>query len=112
MDIFERPWGHYEVISLESNYQIKKLVVLPGEELSYQSHKYRAEHWLVVEGVPTVTLDGVKREVSPGESVFVEVGQKHRISNFTTSKISIIEIQFGDYLGEDDIVRYSDNYGR
>ena len=112
MRIFERPWGHYEVITLENNYQIKKLVVLPGEELSYQSHKHRAEHWLVVEGVATVTLDGVTREVTPGMSVFVDIEQKHRISNFTAGKVSIIEIQYGDYLGEDDIVRYSDNYGR
>jgi len=110
--MFERPWGHYEVLALESNYQIKKLVVLPGQELSYQSHEHRAEHWLVVEGVATVTLDEVKREVTPGMSVFVNVGQKHRISNFTAGRVSIIEIQFGDYLGEDDIVRYSDNYGR
>lgn len=112
MSIFKRPWGHYEVISLANNYQIKKLVVSPGEELSYQSHEHRAELWLVVEGEATVTLKDTKSVVRPGEHVYVGVREKHRISNFTENLVIIIELQFGEYLGEDDIMRYSDNYGR
>ena len=103
MSIFKRPWGHYEVINLAKNYQIKKLVVSPGEELSYQSHEHRAELWLVVEGEATVTLIDTKSVVRPGEHVYVGVGERHRISNFTENLVIIIELQFGEYLGEDEI---------
>ncbi|MGI9578507.1 MAG: phosphomannose isomerase type II C-terminal cupin domain [Microthrixaceae bacterium] len=112
LDYDERPWGNYTVLSDEPDHKVKRIVVHPGKRLSYQTHARRAEHWYVVEGVATVTLDGVDREVRAGESVDVGVGTAHRCSNQGDEDVVFIEIQTGDYFGEDDIVRLEDDFGR
>jgi mannose-6-phosphate isomerase-like protein (cupin superfamily) len=93
-------------------YKVKRIEVLPGKRLSYQRHAQRAEHWMVVEGAARVTLDGVEIEVNAGETIDVKVGAAHRVENPGAQTLVFIEIQRGDYLGEDDITRLSDDYGR
>ena len=108
-----RPWGRFD--SLESNdgsYQVKKITVNPGEKLSIQSHEYRAEHWIVVEGTAHVTCDDKTFPVSRNESTYIPLGAIHSLENKQIDKLILIEVQIGSYLGEDDIVRYKDNYGR
>lgn len=107
-----RPWGWFEVIFKGRNYQVKRLHVYPGEELSLQSHKFRAENWVVVEGIATVTLAAQTKEIRVNESVFIKAGEKHSLMNKTESELVVVEVQVGEYLGEDDIVRYSDKYRR
>jgi len=111
-EIVERPWGTYQTIVRGDTYQVKRIVVFPKSQLSLQSHNHRSEHWTVVEGEGTVTLGEEKIQVKKDDSVFIAVKQKHRMSNFTDSPMTFIEVQNGDYLGEDDIVRYEDIYGR
>ncbi len=109
----ERPWGSYTVLDDEmSDHKVKRIVVAPGKRLSYQSHTRRAEHWFFVSGRATVILDDVAREVGPGDSVDVAVGEKHRVENHTDAPVVFIEVQTGTYFGEDDIVRYKDDFGR
>lgn len=108
----ERPWGSYTVLDTAPDHQIKRLVVRPGTRLSYQRHARRAEHWHVVSGVATVTLEGVEVELAPGESVDIAVGQAHRCENRGAVDVVFIEVQTGDYFGEDDIVRLEDDFGR
>jgi mannose-1-phosphate guanylyltransferase / mannose-6-phosphate isomerase len=108
-----RPWGSYEVLNEEGRaFKIKRIKVNPGKKLSYQMHHHRAEHWVVVEGVATVTLDDKQRVLNTGESVDIRVGQKHRLENAGKTVLEIIEVQMGEYLEEDDIVRFDDEYGR
>lgn len=107
-----RPWGTYEVIKESANFKIKKIVVLPNSSLSLQSHKFRSEHWIVTSGVATVRNGTKTTLLHVGESTFIPCGEQHRLSNDTDEKVIIIEIQIGSYLGEDDIIRYEDNYGR
>ncbi len=107
-----KPWGAYRVLDLGARYQVKWLDVKPGMRLSYQSHEHRAEHWTVVEGTATVTLDDEILQLSRGEHVYIHVQSKHRLENRGTEMLRIVEVQTGDYLGEDDIVRYEDDYGR
>jgi mannose-1-phosphate guanylyltransferase/mannose-6-phosphate isomerase len=107
-----KPWGAYRVLDLGSRYQVKWLDVKPGARLSYQSHEHRSEHWTVVNGTATVTLDGQKREVPRGEHVYIPVRGKHRLENQGGVMLRVVEVQSGDYLGEDDILRYEDDYGR
>jgi len=107
-----RPWGSWHVLDEGEGYKVKRIVVEPGRRLSYQRHERRAEHWFVVSGTATCTLDGETVVVSPGETVDVPVGQAHRIANEGDQTVVIIEIQRGSYTGEDDIVRLEDDYGR
>jgi mannose-6-phosphate isomerase len=111
--IEERPWGSYEILSDdESHSKVKYLTVHPGRRLSYQSHAHRAEHWVVVQGTAEVLLDDVTHLVGVGEAIDVPVGAKHRCSNPGDVDLVFVEVQRGDYFGEDDIVRYEDDFGR
>ncbi len=107
-----KPWGAYRVLDPGDTYQVKWLDVKPGKRLSYQSHEHRAEHWTVVMGTATVTLNDEVLEVPCGEHVYIPVKSKHRLENQGQEMLRLIEVQSGDYLGEDDIVRYEDDYGR
>ena len=107
-----RPWGWFESISMGERFQVKRIVVKPGGILSLQSHKYRAEHWVVVEGTAKVTIGEKVEYVSENQSVYVPLGVIHRLENSGTENITLIEVQTGSYLGEDDIVRHEDVYAR
>jgi mannose-6-phosphate isomerase len=108
----ERPWGNFQVLDEGAGYKVKRIVVLPGKRLSYQKHAERSEHWMVVAGRGTVTLDGRQTPVVIGQTVDVPEGTAHRIENPGDQNLVFIEIQRGSYLGEDDIVRLQDDYGR
>ena len=110
--LVRRPWGEYEVLSAGGGYKVKRISVSPGGKLSLQSHRRRSEHWTTVAGAMTITIDGREFAMPAGESCFVPAGAKHRMANDTDSEAAIIEVQIGDYLEEDDIVRYEDIYGR
>jgi mannose-6-phosphate isomerase-like protein (cupin superfamily) len=107
-----RPWGSFHVLDEQPGFKVKRIVVIPGGRLSLQNHKHRGEHWTVVRGVVTATVNDTVFELSTQESIDVPRGAKHRLENFGKEPVEIIEIQFGDYLGEDDIVRYEDAYNR
>lgn len=108
-----RPWGHYKVLEEEQNtFKIKRITVNQGKKLSYQLHHHRSEHWIVVKGMAKVTVDGEDKFVRSGESIFFREGQKHRLENPGKVPLEIIEVQMGQYLEEDDIVRFDDEYGR
>ena len=107
-----RPWGNYESIDNGDRYQVKRIVVNPGARLSLQMHHHRAEHWIVVTGTAKVTRDEEVTLLSENESTYIPLGVKHRLENPGTIPLEIIEVQSGSYLGEDDIVRYQDEYGR
>ena len=108
----ERPWGWYESISEETGNKVKRIHVHPGQKLSLQKHAQRAEHWVVVLGRARVTLDDAEFDLEPGQHCDIAVGQVHRLANLTEQALEIVEVQFGAYLGEDDIVRLQDDYGR
>lgn len=108
----ERPWGNYTVLSDEDDHKVKRIVVKPGNRLSYQTHARRAEHWYVVSGTATVTLDGELVTVPAGEAVDIGLGTPHRVANQADEDLVFIEVQIGDYFGEDDIVRLEDDYDR
>jgi mannose-6-phosphate isomerase len=109
----ERPWGSYTVLDdAEPDHKVKQIVVSPGKRLSYQTHKFRAEHWFIVRGPAIVTLNGVEREMVAGESIDIAIGDAHRCENRGSEPVLFIEVQTGTYFGEDDIVRLSDDYGR
>lgn len=107
-----RPWGNYERLDLDEGYQVKRITVAPGGVLSLQKHRHRAEHWVVVRGEVEVTIDGDVRLLSPGQSAYVPLGAIHRLANRRAEPAVLIEVQTGDYLGEDDIVRLEDAYNR
>ena len=107
-----RPWGRYTVLGEGDNYKMKKIVVLPSGRLSLQMHYHRSEHWIVVAGTAEVTIGEEVKMVREGESVFIPKTVKHRLANPGKVQLEIIEVQNGDYLGEDDIVRFEDVYGR
>jgi|SRR5712691_5709042 len=108
----ERPWGSFTILDEAHGYKVKRIEVLPRKRLSYQKHARRAEHWTVVCGTARLTLDGVESLVRPGETADVPVGAAHRVENPGDETLVFIEIQRGDYLGEDDIVRIQDDFGR
>ncbi|MCW5961816.1 MAG: phosphomannose isomerase type II C-terminal cupin domain [Pyrinomonadaceae bacterium] len=108
----ERPWGSFTVLDKGEGYQVKRLEVLPGKRLSYQKHAHRSEHWFVTQGTAKVTLDGDEVFVRKGESVDIALGMAHRVENPESDLLIFIEVQQGDYLGEDDIVRIEDDFGR
>jgi mannose-1-phosphate guanylyltransferase len=107
-----RPWGKYDLIDNGEGYQVKRITVKPGAKLSVQMHHHRAEHWVVVSGTATVTNGDKTFRLYKNESTYIPVGIVHALENRGTSLLEIIEIQSGSYLGEDDIVRFQDNYGR
>ena len=108
-----RPWGSYTVLEEESDsFKIKRIEVAPGARLSLQSHRKRSEHWVVVSGTATVTNGDEIVTVQKNQSTYIPIGAKHRLENKGTEPLHIVEIQVGEYLGEDDIQRYEDNYGR
>ena len=107
-----RPWGSYTVLEDGAIYKIKRVTVKPGERLSLQLHHHRSEHWVVVSGTAEVELNGETRFLRKGESTFVHSGMKHRLKNPGLLPLEVIEVQLGDYLEEDDIVRFDDEYGR
>ena len=107
-----RPWGSYETVDLGERYQVKRIVVKPGGRLSLQMHHHRAEHWIIVSGTARVTRGEEEFVLSENESTYIPLGTVHRIENPGNIPLEFIEVQSGSYLGEDDIVRYEDNYGR
>jgi mannose-6-phosphate isomerase-like protein (cupin superfamily) len=109
---FERPWGWYENLSWVPGYKVKRIRVHPGHQLSLQKHKQRDEHWVVVQGVALVTVGEQVLSLAVGGHIDIACGQVHRLANQTADVLEIIEIQLGAYLGEDDIVRLGDDYGR
>ena len=112
METDSRPWGSYVVLDEGTGYKVKRIKVLSGKRLSYQKHAQRREHWVVVQGQGRVTLDGRDSLVHAGETVDVAIQQAHRIENSGQELLIFIEVQRGDYLGEDDIIRLQDDYGR
>jgi mannose-6-phosphate isomerase len=108
----QRPWGSFTVLDEGAGYKVKRIDVLPGKRLSYQKHAQRSEHWMVIAGTAKVTLDGQEVLVRPGETVDIAVGIAHRVENPGAEPLAFIEIQRGPYLGEDDIVRLQDDFGR
>ena len=107
-----RPWGSYDSIDQDDGFQVKRIKVKPGGRLSLQSHRHRAEHWIVVRGTARVTRDNDVFELHANQSTYIPLGAKHRLENPGSETLELIEVQSGDYLGEDDIVRYEDVYGR
>ncbi len=111
-DSAQRPWGSWFVLDEGDGFKVKRIEVAPGKRLSYQTHECRSEHWFVVSGIATCIIDGETVEVGTAESLEVPLGAAHRICNDQDIPLTIIEVQRGDYLGEDDIVRLQDDYGR
>jgi mannose-6-phosphate isomerase-like protein (cupin superfamily) len=107
-----RPWGTFTVLDEGDDFKVKRIEVLPGKRLSYQKHAQRAEHWVVVQGTAKVTLDDKEIKVPAGQAIDIAVGSAHRVENAETELLVLIEVQRGSYLGEDDIVRLQDDFGR
>lgn len=107
-----RPWGFYEVLSDATGHKVKRIVVYPGQRLSLQRHQRRAEHWFVIRGAGVATLDGADINLATGQAIDITRGAWHRIRNQGAEEMAFIEIQTGDYFGEDDIERLADDYGR
>ena len=107
-----RPWGRYEVLNEEPTHKTKRIWVLPGKQLSYQRHKFRAEHWFFIAGRGLAIVDGHEIGVQIGSSVDIAAGQLHRIRNTGAEELIFIEVQTGTYFGEDDIERVEDDFGR
>ena len=107
-----RPWGWYQRLSIGEGFQVKCLMVKPGAKLSLQSHRHRSEHWIVVAGRPEITLDDQVFFLEENKSTYIPLGAKHRIHNPRTVPAMLIEVQYGSYLKEDDIIRYEDDFGR
>jgi mannose-6-phosphate isomerase len=112
MEVGQRPWGTYTVLEEQGNYKIKRIEVNPGHRLSLQKHHHRSEHWIVVSGSALVTCGDDRHIVNMNESTFIPVGRLHRLENPGKIPLVIIEVQSGEYLGEDDIVRLDDDYTR
>lgn len=108
----QRPWGCYEVLSDTPHHKVKRIVVRPGKRLSLQRHKKRSEHWIIVTGYPIVVRDGKEIPLKPGDSIDIPQGTVHRLANPGDTPVVFIEVQMGDYFGEDDIERFEDDYGR
>ncbi|OYW52213.1 MAG: mannose-1-phosphate guanylyltransferase/mannose-6-phosphate isomerase [Rhodobacterales bacterium 12-65-15] len=107
-----RPWGWFETLAAGEHFQVKRIHVHPGAALSLQSHRFRAEHWVVVEGTARVTVGDSVRDVAENQSIYVPLGAVHRLENAGTVPVVLIEVQTGTYFGEDDITRYEDRYAR
>ena len=107
-----RPWGTWEVLATGHCYTVKRISVLPGQRLSLQYHRHRSEHWTIVQGFAEVQLDGVARQMSAGTHVHIPVGTVHRVRALGSEPLVFLEVQVGEVLDENDIVRISDDYGR
>ena len=107
-----RPWGGYKIIEAGDGYQVKKLSVLPGRRISLQLHRKRSERWVVIKGTATVTRGDEVFDLEVNESTFIPLEVVHRLENRKASILELIEVQVGAYLGEDDIVRFEDDFGR
>jgi mannose-1-phosphate guanylyltransferase/mannose-6-phosphate isomerase len=107
-----RPWGYYQGVDAGARYRVKRIVVNPNAMLSLQKHRRRSEHWVVVRGVAEVTIGSDIRTIAENESIYIPIGSVHRLANPGTMPLELIEVQVGSYLGEDDIVRLTDQYGR
>jgi mannose-6-phosphate isomerase len=108
-----RPWGSYLVLDEANDFKVKRIEVLPGKRLSYQKHAHRAEHWFIVQCTARVTLNDEIFELQSNSNIDIAIGDKHRVENpNATETLVFIEVQKGDYLGEDDIVRFEDDFGR
>lgn len=107
-----RPWGTFTVLDEGKDFKVKRIEVLPGKRLSYQKHSQRAEHWVVVHGTAKVTIDDHDIVVQPGQAIDIAIGAAHRVENPGEDTLLFIEVQRGSYLGEDDIVRLQDDFGR
>jgi mannose-1-phosphate guanylyltransferase/mannose-6-phosphate isomerase len=107
-----RPWGSYTVLEERANFKIKRIIVNPGAKLSMQMHKHRSEHWVVVSGVATISNNEIEYILQENQSTYIPQTHRHRLANNASEPLSIIEVQCGAYVGEDDIVRFDDNYGR
>lgn len=112
MERGERPWGTYTVLDENNGYKIKRIEVKPGQRLSLQMHHHRSEHWIVVSGTAKVTCNDSVRIININESTFIPIGATHRLENPGVIPLIIIEVQSGEYLGEDDIIRFQDDYHR
>jgi len=108
----DRPWGRFDSLDKGETHQVKRIRVSQGERLSLQYHHHRAEHWIVICGTATVTVDETVKNLVAGEQVYIPLGAVHRLENLTDEPVEIIEVQIGTYFGEDDIVRVEDVYGR
>ena len=108
----KRPWGSFTILEDKDNFKTKRLDVLPGKRLSLQSHLRRSEHWIIVTGLAKITIGDEIKNYNKGEHVFVATGNKHRIENIGNTLLTIVEVQLGDYFGEDDIIRYEDDFDR
>jgi mannose-6-phosphate isomerase len=108
----ERPWGSFTVLDDAPGHKVKRIVVHPGRRLSYQRHARRSEHWFVLEGNGIVVLDGSPQAINAGQAVDIPQDAAHRIENTGTEDLTFIEVQHGEYFGEDDIVRLEDDFGR
>lgn len=107
-----RPWGYFESLDQAPGYQVKRIFIKPGAQLSLQMHHHRAEHWVVTQGIATVTKGEESFDLHANQSTYIPVGMKHQLRNLSTEPVILIEVQTGEYLGEDDIVRFEDKYGR
>jgi mannose-6-phosphate isomerase-like protein (cupin superfamily) len=112
MERGDRPWGFYLVLHEDAGYKVKQFLVRPGSRLSLQRHRHRAEHWQVVRGEAAVTRGKELIRLLPGGSLDIPLGALHRVENVGKENLVIIEVQMGEYLGEDDIERFEDDYGR
>lgn len=118
LEVDSRPWGLYYVLESKENFKVKKIIVNPDCRLSLQSHQHRSEHWIVVSGTATVEIRNSDKEVDwitnvhPNESCYIKAGVQHRIANYGKIPLVFIEVQVGEYTGEDDIKRYEDDYNR
>ena len=112
METDHRPWGYYKVLSDEPDHKVKRICVFPGKRLSLQRHRRRAEHWYLVRGEAIVTIGDRELALRPGEAVDIPCGAVHRLRNTGEEETAFIEVQTGEYFGEDDIERIADDYGR
>ena len=110
--LVKKPWGSYLVLEQGKNYLVKNISVNAGGKLSLQSHQYRSEHWVIVEGIATVTINETIKKVELYDSVFIPKQTKHRLENNEKENLVVIEVQYGNVLREDDIIRYEDIYNR
>ena len=112
MEFDERPWGNYLVLDEGAGYKVKRIVVHPGRRLSLQRHRHRWEYWVVVAGRARATRGAETLDLAEGETIDIPLGFEHRLENIGDTALVLIEVQRGDYLGEDDIVRIADDFGR
>jgi mannose-6-phosphate isomerase len=111
-DSDSRPWGKWEVLAIGDHYTLKRIKVLPGHRLSLQYHRHRSEHWTIVQGFAEVELDDAVHQISSGKHIHIPVGALHRVRALGSEPLVFLEIQVGEVLDEDDIVRIADDYGR